>query len=222
MKTRISSILILVFISFMCLNNLSAQKEWVPQIEIYLTINHTKVNANQKTASFDGHKALLDLGFGIKYYFLASKRFNIIPGIEYNQYRFSFERISYSHYGSLYNVTYYLKRFTLPLAIRYNWGNKIKIFAQTGVFVEVPNDTRKENYPNQWPYFEENNLGEKVMTRVGTTLNYGYQMGLGASFPISQFRLTLLVEYRHGLKPLNEYYEQFKLNVLRINLGFVF
>ncbi|MDX2414301.1 MAG: outer membrane beta-barrel protein [Bacteroidales bacterium] len=222
MKTRILSILVLVFISFMSLSDLSAQKVRIPQIELYLSINYTTVNSSQKTAPFDGYKGLPDLGFGLKYYFFASKRFNLISGLEYNQYRFNFENMVYSHYGYLHDVTYYLKRFTLPLALRYNWGNKIKISAQAGVFGEVEIDTQKETYPNQFPYFDENNPGEKVKTGVGAGGDYGYHMGLGASIPISKFRINLLLEYRHGLNQLNDNYEEFKLNVMRVNLGFVF
>lgn len=222
MKIRFLSILFLVLVNLMGFKYVNAQKNRTPQIELSLSVNRSQTYSNVSATYFDGHKGLIDIGIGVKYYFFASKRFNLIPALEYNQYRFYFEHINYSHYGSLYDVTYYLKRYTLPLALRYNWGKKIKAFAQAGVFGELVNDTQKETYPNQFPYFDENNHGEKVKTKVGTEPNYGYHIGLGVSFPISKFRLNLLLEYRHGLKSLNSDYEQFKLDIFRMSLGFVF
>lgn len=223
MKTRGLYILLLVLVNLMGLKYINAQKAHVPQVEISLSINRSQTYPSQSKTSFDGHQALLDLGFGLKYHFFASKKINFIPGIEYNQYSFSFERISYSHYGFLYDVNYYLKRFTLPLALRYNWGNRIKVFAQAGVFGEMVIDTYKESYPNQYGIpFDEDNPGEKIKYGVPAESNYGYLLGSGASFPISKFRANLSLEYRHGFKPINVYYEQFKLDVIRMSLGFVF
>lgn len=222
MKTRILSILLLVIVNFIGTKYANAQKDRTPQIEISLSVNRTQINTVQKTAYFDGHKALLDYGFGMKYYFFASKGFNLILGLEYNQYRFSFEKMAYSHYGLIHDVTFYLKRFTLPLALRYSWGTNVKAFAQAGLFGEIVNHTQKETYSNQFPHFDENNPGEKLKSNVGTQYNHGYHMGLGTSIPISKFRINLLLEYRHGLKPLNDNYEQFNLDVIRMSLGFVF
>ncbi len=214
--------LVLFFNSFIHHSILVAQEVRSPKLELCVSINYTHVNSNQRTASFDGNKALSDIGFGVKYHFFASKGFNFVPGIEYNQYRFYFDNMAYSHYGSLHDVTYYLKRFTVPVAIRYNWGKKMKVFAQTGVFVEIHNHACQETFSNQFPYGDENSLSEKIKTMIFTEINYGYHLGLGTSIPISKYRLSLLLEYRHGLKPLNDDYEKFKLDILRINLGFVF
>ena len=204
------------------LSDLSAQNVRAPQLEVYLSLNHTQVRLCQSTPYFDGYKALLDVGLGFKYYFFASKRFNLIPGLEYNQYRFSFEKMSYSHYGLLYDVSYYLRRFTLPLSFRYNWGSTIKIIAQAGVFGEIVNDTQKETYANQFPDLNGDHPSEKVKYEVGAESNYGYHFGLGTSLPISKFRINAILEYRHGLSPLNDDYEPFTLDVIRMNIGFVF
>lgn len=222
MKTRALCLFFLIGLNLMGLKYVNAQKVRVPRVEISLSLNRAQTYPSQSETNFDGHQALLDLGFGLKYHFFASKKINFIPGVEYNQYRFSFERIAYSHYGSLYEVNYYLKRFTLPLAFRYSWGNRIKVFAQAGVFGEVVNDTYKETYPDQFPEFEDENLDDKIKYEVAAESNYGYLLGMGVSIPISKFRANLSLEYRHGFIPINDYYEIFKLDILRISIGFVF
>lgn len=184
--------------------------------EVVVSLNRTNIK-NQNTENGNG------FGIGIFQSFLNNKKINLIFGFEFNRTSQLKKSIYRGHYAHSTNVKYSLNWISIPLNARIYFGERFKIFIESGIFVDIPFSARKKgtshsyvpNDDNQFEY-KESSFDKKESHIV---FNYGLSFGLGIIIPISSVTLVIKPDYRLGLKPIYDYYDQINNKYFRINIG---
>ena len=103
--------------------------------EFCVSLNKTNV---QDYNSNDG------IGFGVGAYhtFLPDKIVNILLGFEYNRTSQFIENMYEGHFANATNLTYFINSLSIPITARFYAGKRIKIFFETGYFLDFSSTVR--------------------------------------------------------------------------------
>lgn len=181
--------------------------------EFTVSANMTMINDPNTTNGFGG-------GFGIYRSWRNDKIVNIVHGIEYNYSSQRkdkvFEGSSYAYYN---NALYKMHNISVPVAARFTFGEKTKLFLETGLFVDfnlsdrrvgVFNTTDQDGIPMEVEVNEDANLD---------FFNYGFNAGLGTRIPIKGLDLLFKLDYKFGIPDLYRFDENFYNRYLRFSIG---
>lgn len=193
----------------------SAQDSKRINFEAFISTNYSNIEPSL------GH-GLLGYGIGMHSCFFSSKKINLITGLEYNRNNFYVEKLLTGHYGSQTDITYHIDHLTLPLIGRINFGDRVRKFVNLGAYLDMVLKSIKEHPSWQFPPSTENDQDEMVKSDANLNGDYGISLGGGVSFPIDKYRLSFLLEYKHGLNIIYDDYEEFKMYQVKLNIGFVF
>lgn len=207
--------LILLFF-YLTINIFSQEKKTFPFNELSVSINRTVLKDNNTNDGFC---------FGIATYhnFLSEKRANLILGIEYNRTS-QFKKIIYeSHFSNSSDLKYFINSLSIPFNLRVIFGNKVKFFLGTGIFVDLNigakrNGTMHTYLPNQNNQIEYKEFEFEEKVRI-SAVNYGFSIGVGIHVPISKFRLIINPEYKYGVNELYDGRNELFNKYIRIMLG---
>lgn len=172
--------------------------------EYNFSTNHSIYNLKQNTFGF---------GLGAYRTVEVKKHFDLSFGLEYNLsrqiqgYEFSGGHSDSPNGTSAFFIS--LHAITLPFNVRVNFGTNVKLFVESGVFIETMYHTaRKENV------IEDPN-GSKIVTfSNGQSIkpfNFGGSFGFGISYPINKMEYYIKPELKFGV--LNNRYFRICLGI---------
>lgn len=181
------------------------------------------ISINRSTLKDENTIDKFGFGIGVYHTSLRNKSTNIKFGFEYNRTNQFKNKISEGHFAHITDVTYSLNNLSIPINILYNFGSDMKIFIETGVFLDmIISSYRKGTMHTGLP--DENNhivytefeINEKASL---SSINYGFAFGFGAVIPFDKFELIVKPDYRLGLKELSSSYDNFTNSYLRLNIA---
>lgn len=159
--------------------------------EYTFSVNRSVYNFNLNTYGF---------GFGGYKTFGKPNKLNFLTGFEYNYtkqvqaYEFTGGHSSNDIDTNKFLIS--MNAISVPANLRYTIGNKTKIFADFGFFVEIIlNSKRIEiDYANSNDPLKSFSKGSEI-----NTFNFGGVFGLGLSHQIGKIEYYLKPEFRYGL-----------------------
>jgi hypothetical protein len=167
--------------------------------EFSVSVNHTVL---PKTDFSDGR-----FGFGVGAYrvFRKEKPTNITFGFEFNRTG-QFRDYEYrGHFSNVTDITYSYYAFSLPFAVRFNVGKKVKFFAENGLFLDLFARVMSKGTMhstsfgvNQPTIHEEYEFSQ--LARV-TPADFGSSFGIGIKIPVSRHALLIKSDFKCGFVP---------------------
>jgi hypothetical protein len=150
-------------------------------------------------------------GFGTGMYHTSLKKYpvNFIIGIEYNRTNlFKYSGGYTGHFSYQRDVTYHLNTISTPLFFRFNFGNRVKFFLETGAYIDinlicsvtgiVETDSNMDSLGHY--HYTESKFRQGAELKF---FNCGATGGIGVSIPLnSQLDLILKSDYRYGIRNL--------------------
>jgi hypothetical protein len=189
----------IVLISIFCclkITVFSQDKRTFPFNEFTLSINRTNLK-NENTNNTIG------FGIGTFHVFLSDKKINLIMGVEYNRTNQLKKRITENHLSHSTNLKYTVNSLSVPFDIRINWGDKIKLFLESGFFGDLNIRVKRSGTMHVYLPSGNNQIEFKKFEFDETVqvfaINYGFSFGIGMSIPLSKYQLTIKPEYKFGL-----------------------
>lgn len=185
--------------------------------EFSVSINRTELMNNNTENRF---------GFGIGAYrsFMPEKLISIIFGFEFNRTNQFKKSLYESHFANSMDITYHLNSLSIPLNSRINFGRRIKLFIETGIFLDLYISKIRDGVMYTYEINKQNQIEYKVFNFKGDAnilnFNYGPSIGMGLMIPLSKYKINLLVEYKSGLRTLYDYRDHIKNKYLQLKLNF--
>lgn len=169
--------------------------------------NELDISLNRTNLSNDNTKDRIGFGIGVFRSILEHKKTNLVFGFEYNLTN-QFKEITYEgHFAHATNVEYTIHNLSIPINIRYNIGNKVKFFVQTGTFIDLIVSSKRKGTMHSYLPDQNNNIVYKEFSfneKAGlTNYNYGFAVGLGLRIPIKKMELIIKSDYKLGLNDLS-------------------
>jgi hypothetical protein len=171
----------------------------------------------------------IGFGPGFQLRLFASHKLNLVPGFEFNLIHFYAKWVEHSHFSSFTDVTYTMYNNTLPIMLRYNVGNKIKVFLEGGylidlLFITTGKGTYTYNIPNSTtpPIQWDSGQDIEVHTYHSNFFDHGFRTGLGLQFPVSQNDFMLKLDYTYDFIEVGLNEDRFRIEYLRLSLAIGF
>ena len=161
-------------------------------------------------------------GFGIAAYhtFFAHEIMNVISGIEYNRTSLFKKNIREDHLSRSTNLTYYLNDISIPIELRVNFGKKIKIFIESGLFLDCNIGAKRKGTKHTYYPYQGDNIENKTFNIGIRRFNYGPVYGIGVKIPVRKFELVIKTDYKIGWEVLYDYEADQIINrYIRIMIG---
>jgi hypothetical protein len=207
----------LVLINTVCFFECHAQEKKKPFLlnEFHISINATNVNDNNT-------ENRIGFGFGAYHTWKKDEKLNFSAGFEFNstnQFKKNFLEGTLIHYS---NLNYRLNFLSFPLTIRYNFGDKTKLFIEGGPFVDyLLSARRKGDFESISPIPGNEGTGT-INDTPALSSNYGLSFGMGLVLPFKKFGLLIQPDYKLGLKEL---YKENSFSIVnsyfRLSLGLI-
>jgi hypothetical protein len=166
--------------------------------EINISVNRTNLK-NNNTDDRNG------FGLGVARSFMSEKRFNILFGMEYNRTSQFKKSIYEGHFKSSKDVTFTLNCISVPFGVRYCFGNKLKVFVDSGIFTDImiqsnQKGTRQNYYYDNTQHlvYKETPFNEKAQLQTSA----GISFGIGTRIPIGKNELIIRPDYKFGVNEL--------------------
>jgi len=185
-------ILFVLAILFFSLNSVFSQKKSNPLFfnEITLSVNRTMIDNSNSEGKF---------GFGAGLYrtWMDSSWFNLVTGISYNKTsQFRNSAFIGSHFSSVSDITFNIHSVSIPVLLRFNVGQKTKLFFEIGQFLEFDiAGNSHATYTTQLPYSASTTITIKEKLSL-TPINGGFIGGIGTNIPIGKIRLLIKADYQ--------------------------
>ena len=184
--------------------------------EFVVSVNRTTLK-NQNTENGNG------FGIGIYQSFRDNEKVNIILGIEFNRTSQLKKSMNQGHHHHSTDVRYNFSWLSIPVTTRINFGERIKLFIEPGIFIDIPISAREKGTSHSYIPNDDNQIVyketeyDKKASQID--LNYGLSFGFGMIIPISEVNLIIKPDYKLGLKPIYDYKNQINNKYFRINIG---
>ena len=130
---------------------------------------------------------------------------NLLLGLEFNQVR-QFKYYAYSGQGfDLTDLTYIFNGISVPLGLRFNTGDKAKVFIESGGFVDISICSQRKGTMTS---FHGTNQEYRIITttfdqKKGLIPSLGVYFGAGMRIPLAVFEIIIKFDYRHGINNMN-------------------
>jgi hypothetical protein len=189
-------------------------------VEVDLFFNEFTASINMTTVQNDNTSNGIGGGLGIYRSWRNNKIVNIVHGLEYNYSSQTKDRVyegsSYAYYD---NVKYKMHNISVPVLVRFSFGEKTKLFVETGGFMEFGLGSKREGVyktTNQDGAPLDINVKEDANLKY---FNYGFSAGFGARIPVSKVDLLIKLDYKFGIPDLYTYDEKIYNRYLRLSFG---
>ena len=181
------------------------------------------VSINSTNLKDENTENKFGFGIGIYHSFMNDKKINLIFGFEYNRTS-QFKKIMYEgHFAHTTDLTYNLNNLSIPINIRFNVGNKTKVFLETGVFADLIISSKRKGTMHTYLPDQNNNIVYKeyeINEKADlASINYGFVLGLGLRIPLDKFEFTIKPDYRFGLRKLYSYQDNIYNRYIRLSVG---
>ncbi len=214
----LSLLLILTPFALFSQENENNKTDEVPEVDLFF--NEFTVSANMSMVQNSNTKNGFGGGFGIYRSWRNDKIVNIVHGIEYNYTSQTKNRIyegsSYAYYD---NALIKMHNISIPVAVRFTFGQSTKLFIETGAFMDFNvSDRRKGVYKTT----DGDGIPMDVVVDEDANLdffNYGFNAGLGARVPVKGLDLLFKVDYKFGIPDLYRFDEKVYNRYLRFSFG---
>lgn len=192
--------------------------EEIPHVDIFFneftaSLNMTMVQNSNTSSGIGG-------GFGIYRSWRNDKIVNIVHGLEYNYSAQTKDRVYEGSSYAFYNdIHYRMHNISVPVLVRFTFGERVKLFAETGGFMEfglgskrkgVYKTTDADGLPTNLNVHEEANLNY---------FNYGFSAGVGTRIPVRGIDLLIKIDYKFGVRDLYRFDEKVYNRYLRFSFG---
>jgi hypothetical protein len=143
-------------------------------------------------------------------------------GLEFNQVK-QFKYLAFS--GRMFDyedLTYTFNGISIPLGLRFNIGNKAKLFIEPGGFVDISISSRQKgthNYLHIVPNQEYEVITTTFDRKEKFAPSVGVYFGFGMRIPLSSFEMIIKYDYKHGINNMNSEPDYFYGRYLRLSIG---
>ncbi|MBI1837081.1 MAG: outer membrane beta-barrel protein [Flavobacteriia bacterium] len=173
--------------------------------EVSISVNRTFVSDANTTDQYG-------FGLGIYHTFRKEHKLNVRTGVEFNQtgqkkgliYEGEYILFDGQHiYEKTFtNVNYRLNCLSVPLTARYNFGSKIKFFAEGGIYADLMFNARRDAYmfSAEWRDTAFVVKNEDVQESVNLVNTIGSTFSFGIRFPIKKYELIIRPEYKFAFR----------------------
>lgn len=170
-------------------------------------LNEFEISINRTNLEDENTEDRFGFGLGAFHSMMDSKKINLIFGFEYNLTNQLKKIIYEGHFAHATNVEYMIHNLSIPLNVRYNIGNKVKFFIQSGTFVDLIVNSIKKGIMHTYLPDQNNNIVYKEFSfkeKAGlSNLNYGFIGSIGLQIPNKWKKILILkTEYKLGLNNL--------------------
>lgn len=183
-------------------------------------INEIDISINRSMLRGENFKNKIGAGVGIYHIHFERKRINMIVGVEYNWSGIMIKTImDGSHYSFKENVNYNLHKFSFPIGIQTNIGEKIRFIFQLGGFLDVPFLSYARGFETLYYPIPEDKPKLFETKRVMKGVDLGVYGGMGVLIPISKHNVIIKLIYKFGMMQVdNNFYDR----TLKLVLGYKF
>ena len=192
------------------------------QIDTVTAINEFKLAINRTNIQDSYSENLFGFGLGVYHVFLQNKKVNLVTGLEYNRTNQLKKSIYDGHFAHKTNVTFNINCISIPMTARINFGRKIKIFLNTGLFIDLSiggreKGTMKTYFTNENDQLESRVFQYSQKSRLGS--NYGFILGVGIDIPLYKYRIIVEPDYKFGMRNIYQEMDEIRNRYFRINIG---
>lgn len=159
-----------------------------------------------------------DYGWGAGIYksFMDSNSVHFIIGLEFNLIKWMADGEYCGRFCNKHNVSNTMSAISIPLALRFVYGNRTKFFYEVGGYGDfiIGSRTKGTRYTavnNQTTAFDD--TGNLSGARFGTTFT------LGLSFMALKKVWIIKCNYKLGLMPVKGDYDDYTATYLRVGIG---
>jgi hypothetical protein len=177
--------------------------------KLIFPLNEFNLSINKSDLKDDNTENRYGFGLGMYHSFRSNNIVNIVLGIEYNMTSQFKKYMTMGITSHIEDVTYHLNDLSIPLLIRINYGNKTKLFFETGPFLDLNIKTTRQTKDHSVDD-EEKNISE---------VNYGISIGIGIKIPVSKYEIIIKPEYKLGLHKIYDYHESIYNKYMRLVIG---
>lgn len=150
------------------------------------------VSINRTSFYIGNEQQRLGFGVGVNRIFGEKRKLNLVLGFEYNLTRMLVEEHIVNHFQDYREKRQYnIQCMSLPLSLRCVFGNKVKFFVESGVYIEIG------NYPN-----------------------YGVLFGSGLRIPAKKNEFIIKTDYKFSVLPFFSHYDAVWNCYLRLSIGY--
>jgi hypothetical protein len=194
------------------------------QEKFSLGFNEFSISINRTLVKDGNTEDRYGFGFGAIRTFLPTKGFNVTAGFEFNKTVQKKKIVHFSSMYTAYEVTDRLYILSLPATLRFNFGKKIKFFAEIGIFLDLHVGGCENGVADTYAQDSNYNFYRIVYkykkTPYLSSTNYGPSFGIGLKFPMAKYFLLVKTDYKLGMNNLSGSLENFKNRYLRLVFAF--
>ncbi len=172
--------------------------------KIKFPFHEFSISANRTNVATNGTENRNGFGLGIYRYIVSKKIINLTLGLEYNRTS-QFKKSMYAgHFYNFNNVTLKVYNISIPLLIRISTGNKFKIFAEAGSFIDIiPYAEKTGTFSGINPYTYQYSSNLKTENAGLNKMNFGFSGGIGLLISASEFDVIIKPDYIKPALKLN-------------------
>jgi hypothetical protein len=183
-------------------------------------LNEFAISINESLPSDGSFGQNIGFGLGVYHSLTTHKYIDLVFGVEYNRIN-QFQISQSKPYWPKEEVTYTTDNVSIPLSVRYIFGEHFRFYFETGLYGDLNLKTNKTGYLHFWVPSGSNlteHRQKEINETVGTVfINFGFDLGIGCMIPISEKEILITFDYKYGFIQLNdEIYNRY----LRLKLGF--
>jgi hypothetical protein len=185
-------------------------------------INEITVSLHRTCVQNENTMDRYGLGLGMYRVIWIKRKFNVIPGIEYNLTSQIKKFDIIRKVGYFKDVKYTIHTISLPLNFRYSFFNSVKASIEAGIFADIncfatmtgyKISSNNPNNPNVNTHFFKSNY------HLEKKMNYGAQASIGIILPLKKYQLFAKIGYKHGFRMIESYTTSLFNHYFKIILG---
>ena len=155
-------------------------------------------------------------GFGLFHLFSVDPSADLVLGTEFNKtmYLSDYLKSGFVYYGNA-DLKYNINRLSIPLGVRYYFGDRVKVFFEIGSFLDINLKSTRKGYGYNYLSGDI----EKIEEEIDIPTSLGIYVSLGSEFDISNLKFVIKPEYRALSEVLRSNELYFHRNYYRVSVG---
>lgn len=181
--------------------------------------NELNISVNRTVLENDNTQGRFGFGVGLYRYWGGDSWFNMLTGISYDKTSQFKKNVYNGHFSNISDVTYNLHSLSIPLLARFNVGNSVDFFAETGLFLGLNVAANREGtFYSSVPGKEAVTITQKETIKLSNP-NGGFLLGFGSNIPIKDYAFVIKFGYQFGIKDLGYFQESIFTRYARVSIG---
>lgn len=186
--------------------------------EFGFSLNYSKLSNNN---NYNSNSSRFGYGVSVYHAGLKNKHVNLIFGLEFNSVKFHIDRLYNGHFSHYKDLLISINSLSLPLLCRAEFGNKHKVFIETGIRADAHPWTNMKGIcvsysPNS--NYSETKISEPAALEGMSYFDLIPSIGFGLNYHYKSSAILFKVDYRYGIFPLYEYMDKFNNRYFNLSI----